>query len=76
MAYFTLLTRDNKTSPWTIQFGDHDEETVTMERADTYARDFAMSNIKIIKTKTSAQSLIDAKVKLLNDRVVDPYAGI
>lgn len=66
MAYFTLLSRANKTSRWQIEFGDHDEVVVTEERADTYARDFAMSNIKIIKTKTSRQSEIDAKVAALN----------
>lgn len=70
MAYYTLVTRETRTSSWTIQFGDHDKDTVVWERADTYQRDHLMGNMKIIKTKSARQSEIDKAIAELNAKAV------
>lgn len=68
MAYYILLTRENASSHWSIQFGDKDRECVT-EEVKEYRREHKASDIKIIKTKTMRQSEINAKVAELNNKV-------
>lgn len=66
--YFTLLERDNDTTPWAIAFGDYDRDAVADE-AQEYCEDgYHTSNLKIISTN-EAQTSINAKVKELNSEV-------
>lgn len=69
MAYYTLVTRENKTSPWFIQFGDYDRETAIEEMQISYWTRNRDPNCKIIKTKTARQSEITKAVAELNSKV-------
>ena len=64
MAYHTLVVQVG--TRWGIAFGDHDRETVEFEREDYRDRGWRARWIKIITTKTSRQSEIDAAVAALN----------
>lgn len=65
MTYYSLLERDGPLSPWRIEFGDFERETVADEREDRRDHDVKASNLKIIATGSSA-SAIAAKVAALN----------
>ena len=65
MAYFTLLSKSGTSQKWIIEFGDHEREVVKQEAEDSYSH-ILKRNQKIIKTKTSNQKEIDAKVLKLN----------
>lgn len=62
--YFTLLTRDDATSRWGIQFGDYSRANVEAEARDAY-RETKAANRRIICTGAE-QSDIDAAVAELN----------
>ncbi len=67
-TYYTLLQRDNRKSPWLIEFGDYDRETVEAEReerTDSVYGAVSPSRLKIIATDDS-QAAIDAAVDKLN----------
>jgi len=59
--YFTLLTKDTETSPWSIAFGDYDRAIVMQEIEDTYSNDI----YKVIAC-SGVQSEIDLIVSELN----------
>lgn len=66
MAYYhTLITRED--GIWSPQFGDYDREVVAYEMDDfTEYQGYARQDVKIIRTKTDAQSEIDALIADLN----------
>lgn len=63
--YHTLLSRDNADSPWRIEFGDFDRETVEQERAEYRDNGAKASTLKIITTG-AAQKDIESVVATLN----------
>lgn len=70
MAYYTLVQRID--GRWSIQFGDYDRETVAAEREDykchyDCGEMIRVKDLKIIKTASAHQRLIDAAVAKLND---------
>ncbi len=66
--YYTLLARDDASSPWRIEFGDYDRECV--EDEDTDLHDANSDNYhfdtRIVRT-SDAQADIDAAVATLNN---------
>ena len=64
-TYYTLLVRDDKTSPWAIHFGDYDLQCVYGERDDITEYEYTKGNTKIIKTADD-QPAINAAVAALN----------
>lgn len=66
MAYFTLAIKSaDHHNVWAPQFGDYDREVVVQERKDTYS-EFKNAEVKIIKTATSSQRLINEAISNLN----------
>jgi hypothetical protein len=68
-TYFTLITRDNPSSNWVVEFGDWDHRVVDAERQDYRDHGVKARDLKIIRSDGRYAS-IDAQVKALN-----PYAG-
>ncbi len=65
-AYFTLLSREPEAgSPWAIEFGDYERETVAEEMSSYRDHGHKARDLKIIRT-TDRQSAIDAAVRKLN----------
>lgn len=65
-TYYTLLVRDNKTSPWAIHFGDYDRECVKDEQNDIVdSEEYRRSDTKVITTDDD-QPAINAAVAALN----------
>jgi hypothetical protein len=64
MAYFTLCQRDG--GQWAPQFGDHDRETVAMERDDYRQHGVKASDLQIVRTASARKALVDARVAELN----------
>jgi hypothetical protein len=71
--YFSLLERDSAESPWAVQFGDYDRETVESERDEMIDRGIKRRNLRIIETG-SKQADIFAAVAKLNAPLVAPVA--
>lgn len=46
--YFILLVRDNKESPWTVEFGDYDKRNVKYEQDDYCEHDYKRTNTRIV----------------------------
>lgn len=67
--YFTLLERDNDSTPWAIAFGAYDRTEVEEEGQTLCEDGYTNSNLKIITTG-EAQAEIDAKVEELNAPLV------
>jgi hypothetical protein len=69
--YFTLLTRDGDSSPWSPQFGDYTRASVEAERQSLvhHAIPVKSRNTKIIRTDEH-QSAINSAVRALNNPVV------
>lgn len=69
MSYYTLLIRDDKTSPWRIEFGDYSKSVVQDERDDIhYNNGDKLTDMMIIETDNSGQRVIDAAVAKLNKK--------
>lgn len=65
-SYFTLLVRDDASSPWCIHFGDYVLQVVREERRDLIdAETYTARNTRIITTADS-QASIDAAVAQAN----------
>lgn len=65
-TYYTLLVRDDKTSPWAIHFGDYDRECVNDERDGIVDSDeYKKSNTRIFGSADD-QPAINAAVAALN----------
>lgn len=66
MAYYhTLVTRED--GIWEAAFGDYDREVVAYEMDDfTEYQGYARQDVKIIRTKTDAQSEIDLVIADMN----------
>jgi hypothetical protein len=64
-VYHTLLSRENATSPWVIEFGDYKRSVVKQERDDMKDGAYCDYAFKIITTPDD-QASIDAVVKALN----------
>jgi hypothetical protein len=63
--YYTLLTRDDRASPWQIAFGDYSRADVMSERADLLEHDHRRINTTVIRTAPD-QASIDRVVACLN----------
>jgi hypothetical protein len=63
--YYTLLTRDDRASPWQIAFGDYSRADVMAERADLLEHDHRRINTTVIRTAPD-QASIDRAVACLN----------
>ncbi len=64
--YYTLLARDGKTAPWSIQFGDYDRETVATERDDwAQSGTYLKRDMMIVETGPKQADFL-AKVDHLN----------
>lgn len=59
--YYSLLIRDNSESPWQIEFGDYDRETVIDERL---CQDIPKKHMKIITTGDKTADIVAAVDKL------------
>lgn len=56
--YYSLLVRDDKTSPWAIHFGDYDRECVEGERDDiTESGEYAKGNTRIFGSADDQNSI-------------------
>ncbi|MNZ81401.1 hypothetical protein D3C78_1000650 [compost metagenome] len=66
-AYYSLLSREDDASPWTIEFGDYDKECVESEKEEYRDKGVKATNLKIIRTDDS-QAAINAKVAQLNSK--------
>lgn len=67
--YYILVERsDDSISPWSVQFGDFDKETVTFERQEMIEgyQSIPASRLKVIKVKSAKQAHIDEKIEELN----------
>jgi hypothetical protein len=64
-TYYTLLTRDDRASPWQIAFGDYSRADVMSERADLLEHDHRRINTTVIRTAPD-QASIDRAVACLN----------
>lgn len=63
--YYTLLSREHKTAPWVIEFGDYKRNVVRQERDDMKDGDYWNHAFKIIETG-DWQMDISAAVTALN----------
>jgi hypothetical protein len=63
--YFTLVTRDNPSDNWVIEFGAWDRSDVDFERQSYRDHGVKASDLKIIKSD-GKQASIDAMVAKLN----------
>lgn len=60
MVYFTLVTREDD-GLWYPQFGDFDRSVVVTEKADSYAREYRASDMRIVTCEDETmQSLYSA----------------
>jgi hypothetical protein len=64
-TYFSLITRDDATSPWGVAFGDWDRDNVLSEQGYYFESGVKKSNLKIIQTN-GRQASIDARIADLN----------
>lgn len=64
MAYYTLLIRDDKTSPWRPEFGDYSKAVVQDELDDNRQSGEKLINMKIIKTEANQRAVNEAVAKL------------
>jgi hypothetical protein len=64
-TYFTLITRDNPSKSWVIEFGGWDRDDVESERQSYRDHGVKASDLKIIRTD-GRQASIDARVADLN----------
>jgi hypothetical protein len=64
-TYFTLITRDNPSASWVIEFGAWEREDVDSERQSYRDHGVKASDLKIIRTD-GRQASIDARVADLN----------
>jgi hypothetical protein len=67
-TYFTLITRDNPSASWVIEFGAWEREDVDSERASYRDHGVKARDLKIL-TSDGRQASIDAQVKALNGTV-------
>jgi hypothetical protein len=57
-TYYTLIVRDDKSSPWAIHFGDYDRACVNDERDDiTESGEYAKGNTKIFGSADDQTSI-------------------
>jgi hypothetical protein len=63
--YYTLLTREDRASPWQIAFGDYSRADAMAERADLLEHDHRRINTTVIRTAPD-QASIDRAVACLN----------
>lgn len=64
-TYYTLVEREEPGTPWFIQFGDYDRETVEAERAEFIDKGFRAKNLKILRSG-DRQADVEAAVARLN----------
>lgn len=67
--YFLLVARADKLSPWGIEFGDYDRETVDAEREDYRDHDWAAGNLRVLRVADDGQHTCNDAVAGLNERV-------
>jgi hypothetical protein len=63
-SYYSVITKDSKSAPWGVEFGDYDREVAEDER-DSLKESGQYVAVKIIKT-ASNQAAINAAVTALN----------
>jgi hypothetical protein len=66
-TYFSLITRDDATSPWGVAFGDWDRDNVLSEQGYYFESGVKKSNLKIVQSN-GTQAAIDARVAALNTK--------
>lgn len=66
--YFYLLCRDNKSAPWTPEFGDYSRAVVQAELDDYRDHDHKACNLKIIRTLDNDLDVRAAVAKLNSDK--------
>ena len=62
--YYVLLSREDKSKPWMIEFGDYERSTVKDELRDYRDHDIRASNLKIITTGDTKEEIEAAVAKL------------
>jgi hypothetical protein len=67
--YYTLLERTSPDVPWGIQFGSFDKSDVQVELHEFMRNGTKRSDLMILRTEGSRQSLIEAAVDTLNGKV-------
>lgn len=64
--YFTLITRDNDSAPWCIEFGAYDKSDVASELLEWRDKGILRRHLRILRTPNDRQATILAAVAELN----------